>query len=252
MRRISCAAIIMVILLIAGCACRPHPYSLAPFKVGKEHFHGKVKTIALAPLALPFKLQHSQDVQQLFEYYLTMILEAAGFTVVSSDIYSRTWDALADKVGGYYNSRTGKVDNSKLKAVFDHFGRQMYEKYHVDAFLRSSVAQVGVQFAHCRACWHGVSEDIGLPFFSADMRGSLPALSLIVSIEDRDGVVMYNNGAGIQLAATVHFGSINSLPEEDILTCKLKNKRAVELALQPLISASGQSITQIEDSGKNP
>src|SRR6266568_4287322 len=51
-------------LIAAGCATAP-PYN--PFKIAEEEFHGKIKTIALAPVGVPGDLGDPDPVKAEFE-----------------------------------------------------------------------------------------------------------------------------------------------------------------------------------------
>jgi len=65
--------------------------------------------------------------------------------------------------------------------------------------------------------------------------GTVPALSLVVKIEDIHGPDLYINWGGIQLLQKISGSDFVPVPRNELLTSEERNKAAVDIALKPLI-----------------
>lgn len=227
----------------AGCATTP-PYN--PFKIPQDELYGKIKTIALAPVAVPEGLEDPQPVKAMFASLIEAKLREAGFSTVPSAEYAEIWKRMTEKVGGYFDPVTGKRDESKFKALRKHCLRELSTKYNANAVVYPEIRFVKANFSGNTASWHGTSESVKVPTEGVLQAllsgggghyGTLAALSLVVTIKDMDEVEMYVNPGGIQVLARVSSrGKFVPVPPNELLVNEERNGAAVDIALEPLVT----------------
>jgi len=209
-------------------------------KVFEEEFHGKINIIALNPLTLPEGLTEQGTAGQTFEDLITTRLKEAGFLVVSSKIYDEIWRREAETSGGYFDPISGKTDKAKLKTILIRTRDELIAKYRIDAILYPQIRIVEATFANDSAHWHGTSEYLGRTqsnfWSSGRTRGTVPALSLFVRIEDNKEKEIYVKAGGIQVLSKAGFkGGFVAIPHDEILSDDKRNEWAVDKALTTFI-----------------
>jgi hypothetical protein len=136
-----------------------------------------------------------------------------------------------DSVQGYYDPITGEIVDSEYQAVHDGTLQELVGRLGARFWLRPFLEVLPVDFDGGKARWDGTSE--GVPARS----GTLPAFSLVVSLEDSAGNEVVNGRGGIQLAAKE--------PNRPVARDKLfkdtnRVRKAVERALAPVIARAAQ------------
>ncbi len=241
MRQRLLMAILVAALIGAGCATIP-PYN--PFKIPQDELYGKIKTIALAPVAVPEGLQDPQPVKAMFESLIEAKLREAGFSTVPSGEYAEILKRMTEKVGGVFDPVTGKRDESKIKAVRKHCLRELSTNCNADAVLYPGIWVVKATISGQRAYWDGTSEDfrtVGKFWKLLDTStysGTAAALSLVITIKDMNYVDMYVNGGGIQLASKLSRGKFVPVPRNQLFANEEQNVAGVNIALDPLVTKS--------------
>ena len=249
--RILLLAALLVISTEPGCRTSPPPYE--PFKISKDEFYGKVKTIVLAPVIVPSDLEDQEPVKTKFESLVEAKLREAGFSLVPPREYAAIWKRTTEQIGGFFDPVTGKVDESKVKAARTHTLRELQRTVQADTVLHPSIRVRGINFAGGTAVWDGVSESIG--DFEANnavdrflfagryggYSGSVGALSFVVVIEDMNGVDLYINGGGIQLLSKISSGKLALLPRNRLFAKEEHYTTSVNLALDPLLRKAAPS-----------
>ena len=224
--------------IVAGCATAP-PYN--PFKIAEEEFHGKIRTIALAPIGVPGDLSEPDPVKAKFESLIEAKLREAGFSVVPSRESAEIFDKMNKQLGGIFDPVTGKRDETKLKTAQEHARRELGEKFKADAVLYPSIRSGLAKFSGGHASWGGASESLAMTegFFGqlqvGQLRGTANALSLFVRIENIHGGDAYVNMGGIQLAVKISGGQFVPVPRGSLFVSQERNAAAVNTALGPLV-----------------
>lgn len=235
--------LLMIILLsavIGGCATIPQ-FTKQPFKMEQTKFYADIKTIALEPLAVPKKMKQAEQVEAEFEAFILAKLKEAGFTTIPSEKYEKIWKALTKNEGALFDPLTGEKDDAKIKRVRKQCIERLNADFHIDAVLQPRIIVSGARFSQCKARWNGQEDEVeSCSFLGSNFYGKVPALSLLVSIEGRDGKVLYVNAGSIQVLAKLPSGIFKSrkfvsVNEETYFAYKDQNQEAVNIALNPLM-----------------
>jgi hypothetical protein len=241
MKRSKLLVVFTASLTLWGCAAPKTPDR--PFKVTEDQFFAKTKIIVLAPLSLPVKVLDEGQVRSNYESLIETRLRNFGYTVVPSSEFSVLWKQMSEKTGGLFDPITGKRDPGKLAMVKEYTCRELAARYNADAILFPVIQVFRINFNSNTVSWHGASEGLtpsGTAFFEFFLgmgrSGAVPALSLIVSLQDMNMIERYSNVAGIQLLNKVTGNRLTGIPITDILTEKDRNDAAVDMALKPMLT----------------
>jgi hypothetical protein len=230
--------LLIVVLTATGCATTHPPYN--PYKIPEAEFHGRIHTIALSPMMLPDGLVEPEKVKEKLESLIDAKLRGLGFTVVPSREYAAVWKQMAGQLGGYFDSVTGKRDETKYKAVRTHSLREMNTKFKADAVLHSMVRVVQARFSNNTAQWDGVTEKIQASgagwkaLLIGPQHGTIGALTLVVFIEDPNEVPMYSDAGGLQAVAKISGTTFTPIPPSELFKDEERNANAVDIALDAL------------------
>jgi len=226
-----------------GCATTP-PYTKNPFIISKEEFKTRITTVVLEPLTVPDGLKDQEQVVAQFESLMTKKLVEAGFSVLNPQQVTEISQWSREQVGGVFDPVTGKRDESRFATARKLCLEELRTKYHADAVVCPSIQIAKAKFQNCWAKWDGVEEEISPVYFgvfcgSGNVFGSVPALSLVVRIENMDGRWIYLNGGGIQVLSRIKTAFIaQSLTDVDralLFANRERNQTAVNIALGPLL-----------------
>ncbi|HEX9445447.1 MAG TPA: hypothetical protein VGA73_15105 [Candidatus Binatia bacterium] len=211
-----------------------------PFKIPQAEIKGKVKIVALAPINFPTDIDDPDPVKAKFESLITAKLKEGGFTVVPSSEYGALWKQMTEQLGGFFDPMTGKRDEQKFKTVREHTLRELSAKTKADAVLGSAILGFKAAFRLNRASWHGTSEDL-VPggvltaVLIGGHNGTVGALSLGVGLSDIHDVDLYMNYGGIQLLSKISRGNFSPVPRAELFADEERNRKAVDIALDPLL-----------------
>ncbi len=224
-------------VVASGCATTT-PYN--PFKIPQSEIKSKTKIIALSPINFPTDIDNPDPVKAKFEALVTAKLQEGGYQVVPSSEYAAIWKQMVEQLGGFFDPITGKRDEQKVKTVREHTLRELAAKTKADAILDSAVSPMKVSFANNRAAWHGTSEYLIsggalAAFLAPTFSGTVTALSLVVDLSDIHDVEMYVNAGGIQSLMKLSGSRFVAVPRSDLFVDEERNRKAAEIALNPLI-----------------
>lgn len=201
----------------------------------------QVKTVALAPVMLPRELRDGsvEAARQRFDSLLAAALTAAGFAVVPPLQSDAVWTRLRDSVGGFYDTYTGRIVPAKFEAIYVATRRELAARYGAEAWLHASIEIVSLPFGGGTAEWHGTSEPSGGRgglggLLLGRSVGRIPALSLVVAVEDTGGTTLYQRAGGIQLLGKIAGGDLHRVPAESLFADTARTRGAVRLALDSL------------------
>jgi hypothetical protein len=234
--------VVLVALSMTGCA---GPYYSHSFKTDVKNAKA-IDVFVLAPTEVPSELPQADQAKLVFDTAISEKLTQAGFQLVGQEVFAEKMAAVTREKGGAYDATTGKRDEKKFQELQKASLKQIQTTTGAKALLRAKVTSVPARFSGCKASWDGTTQDVSTTFLgifcsSAQAHGKVTALSLIVTLEDIDGNVLYFNGGGIQLLAKISFGlDFQDVPKEELLTDKTRNRAAVDQALGPLL-AEGSS-----------
>lgn len=190
------------------------------------------RTIALHPLELPYGLENPAAIQATFDSLLASQLRAAGVTVVPSAEAGAIWRRLVDSVQGFYDPITGDTVAAEYSAV--HIGtlRELVARFQATTWLRPRVEVVTVEWNRGKAEWDGVSEGV-----APAGKGTIGALTLVISVEDTTGAVVTTGRGGLQVLGKFKGERYERVPRERLFTDAKRNSKSVQLALAPLLSS---------------
>jgi hypothetical protein len=188
-------------------------------------------TIALSPLQAPPPYSTFASVRVL-DSLLTTELSAAGYMVVSGAEAGAVWKHLLDSVQGFYDPISGDRDSVKYEAVRRGTMRDLASRLHATLWLHDTITVVSAHWSH-NAKWDGMTESVGVG------KGDVPALSLLVSIEDTSGRTVAFGRGGLQVLYKMHGDKYERVPPDKLFTETERMLKGVRLALQPLLAKGG-------------
>jgi hypothetical protein len=225
------------------------------FAVPRAELITKIKTIGVMPVEIDETVPNPEDIASRLEQDIAERLQRGGFTVVpASEMRAVRARGLAT-LGGVYDPMTGLPNRERMAAI-EEFSIQEYRTQHpVDATLRSGVVHRAAQFNLGWSEWDGVRERVTSKSRIIDMMeqgldagvqlvGTVPALSLAVSLVDPEGETDYTGVGGLLVLAYPTAGG--SLVDYDLSaaapTAGLRDPaicaRALTVALEPLASGA--------------
>jgi len=233
--------VLILIAVAALCATVVHAKKkYDPFKIPRDQFVGQVKTVALRQVSgISKDYPRSDSVKAAFESLLTAELEQAGFKVLPPNIYEHIWQESVDSLGGLFDPKTGAQDTVMSRQVRMRSLEQLKARHQADALLHPSLVTMVASFSSGTAHWDGASQKLwkgaqGL-FGVLDKRsGTVPALSLLVVIEDTAGNNLYVDSGGLSLMSRIEGTSFEDLPEDSLYWNPRRNANALRLALGAL------------------
>lgn len=229
----------MLCLLLASGAWAKKKEEYDPFKIPREEFRSSIKIIALRSPALPDGLSRPDEVSAGFESLITAGLTSAGIGVIPAKEFDQLWKQGAESIGGLYDATTGKVDPQKLKELRGSVGRALKERFNADAVLLPQFTVVKASFNGGRASWDGVKQTMTKGFMGAlaggNTYGTIPAMSLVVFIDNDDGKDLFVNSGGLQVTVKLAGnGKFEDLPIDSLFADPERNSMAVSEALKGL------------------
>lgn len=237
--RLGWLVLALIGLLLASGAWAAKKKEYDPFKMPRDQFRSSIKTLALRHAQLPDGLSQPDEVEATFESLITAELKRAGFEVVPAKEFDQLWKQGADSLGGLYDATTGKSDKAKLKELRASVGRELKERFNADAVLLPQFQLVRASFNGGKAVWDGVEQRMTKGFWGAlaggNTYGSIPAISLIVFIDDDDGKDLFVNSGGLQVTVKLNGASkFVDIPRDSLFTDAERNAAAVREALKGL------------------
>ena len=189
------------------------------------------KSVALSPLALP-ELLDSLPRATVIDSLLTTELRTAGYDVLPPSEAGAIWKHLVDSTDGLFSPITGDLDSVKYRVVHEGVLHALLTRHGAVYWLRDSV-EVRVIPWMGSAEWDGQSERVG----PSDRRGTVAALTLLISVEDPQGTVVATGRGGLQVLFRVQSDSLSAVAREEIFADPKHIRQGVRVALQTLISS---------------
>ncbi len=209
----------------------------------------RVKRVGIVTATLPFQFDDREAAKQQLQDAVAKYLRLAGMDVVGSASYQAAFDRLNAQAGGIYDPKTGEVREEVGAAVFQGALREFMSKERLDGYVHIRVQARSADYSSFYAFWDGVIESsngkpvpnsVGQFFAPSGSSGLLPALSLIVQIEDAQGRIVFGRAGGIQPISYIKFQSgrgfyFVDVAVKDLLRDEARFDRAAKVATLPLI-----------------
>jgi hypothetical protein len=227
----------VMVLSLAGCN-QPNPY-----KIDKAAFESKVHTVGIMPAAINphIKVINRDEKEKEFEALIESKLSEAGFKVIPCSEYRAVYQPMKQSIGPLFDANTGEPLETNRDMILDYSKREYLTKYKVDALVWPNIESVKATWGTNIATWDGAQEPamgkdgILERMVLSNFSGTLPALSLKLTIADPNGHPMYENPGGIQLLAWLTMSSgFQDVPKENLLANKERNRKSVDIACKPL------------------
>jgi hypothetical protein len=200
---------------------------------------------------MPGELQNQATAAGEFDSLIAAVLADAGYSLVAVDEYIAVWGRILDQMGGLSDPITGERDEMKFDLARERLYLDLSEMYQADAVLYPEIWTIDAPFGEGVATWDGTSQsmvDFGvrvLDFIGAILsssesklpRGTVRALSLVVFLEDMNGVEVFSDAGGIELLEIVGTDpeSRRMVPEEELFQDRQRSREAVDQALRALV-----------------
>ncbi len=237
------------LILWSGWACSSTT-EYDPFLVKPEVLHADVQTVVLTPVQLPPDLDIPERILLRLDSLIGTTVRTAGFTTVASHDFSEIWDRVQLEVGGLFDPRTGERDELRFADARELLAWELEDRFGADALLYADLVVVSAPFANGVAHWDETSQPLtgwgwrlldALNALLGEEGGSLPegtvpALSLSVTLERVSGEQLYANAGGIEVLEKVGTSESDRTPVPQEKLCRnwRRNRKAVEIALGPL------------------
>jgi hypothetical protein len=240
-------SVVLIVLVTATCVSSPNPNAITPQRIPDA-----VETIVLTPVSLPDELaEHAASMEQ-FDSLITWLLEQTRFDCIPASEYAAIWERILDRTEGLFDSLTGERNEEQFDLARRQLFRRLNTLYRADAILYPEIWVVNAPFADGVARWDGASQALvglgtrlvhalGAALSGSDSNlpsGAVEALSLVVFVEDMQGEELYAHSGGIQVLEKVGGSPRDrtAVPEEEWFADRARNRKAVELALDPIVS----------------
>jgi hypothetical protein len=239
MRPFTAAALTILPLLLAACSSKPRIEAADPFLTTEAAFKKSVKILAVAPVEIPPGLPDTATVADDFSALIDAELHRRGYTVIRPQRYTASWNRVSAEMGDFALVGSEGRDEAKMSEAMVRTMDALGADFKLDAVVFPSIVVVEAQFRAGRAVWDGAEQKIETAgamesFFSGSQEGVVGALSLKLSIRDREGKTLFIHNGGIQVLSKMEGKSFVNVPRGDLFTDKERNRRAVEIAIEPL------------------
>ncbi len=211
------------------------------------------RAVAVAPLQVPAELAGFESALARLDSLILVELETSGLHVTGPEVYGRLWDKIAGARGGFYDPHTGALNAEQLDSARAQLAEILDDAYGASAVVYPSIEFAAASYEGRKASWDGVSQSHGIggeviasainllaqAIFGADNEsyepevetGIVPALSLVVVMQELNGSTLYQHRGGLEVFDT------RWVKEGDILKDAKRARKAVEVALKPFTKA---------------
>lgn len=209
-----------------------------PYQMTRDEFRMRVDVMAVVRATIPDGLPDAAMVTMQIDSLINVELGGSGYTVLWPQDYEAEW-AAAVATEGPIHEASGALSAPAVARSMDATFRAVGESFRFDAIVIPRVEVVEAAFASGRAQWDGTTQAIktGSPvegFLAGSPDGILPALSLIVTVYDRDGTVLYERKGGIEVLSKMTGNDFVQVPRDELFTDRKRIQEAVAIAIEPL------------------
>jgi hypothetical protein len=219
--------------------------------VDRAAIRAALKKVGMLPMRIPHVVPNRADIARRYESAVAARLRAAGFEVVEADAMREIQANLGKAMGGIFDPMTGEASPEKLDARRKFARSEYLSTYPVDGFVHLFIEEREASSVSMTASWDGVEERVtgqkGFKnFVSAGGLGDgvVPALSLALVLEHRDGEDLYGRYGGLQLLSYIRQGftpKYHNVDPAHLLTDPSRDERALALVLNPLTGEKSET-----------
>jgi len=228
----------------------PTDESLGFFDNTRDQLLTNIKRLGVMPITeMPSSLRERDDAKQALTEAVMKYLRAANFEVVPPANYQAIYDKFNQQLGGMYDPSSGAMKREVANAVLQNARRDFGTRERLDGFVYIRVRPAAASYYGDYASWDGVHELVdGRPapqnafvsfWMANDSQGSLPALSVVVQIVNKQDRVVYGRHGGLQIIAYHVFVQDNYVfkyvSSKDQLKDAGRIDRAARVATLPLV-----------------
>jgi hypothetical protein len=205
--------------------------------------------VAQTPLRIELKLTEWQAVQATFDSLLGERLREQGFELIPPTVYDSLRRSLRDSIGGYFDPFTGRVIDSLFQIVVSGTRDHLRADFGAQAMVYQMLDVLRIRFGGGKVEWYGATEEGGgrgglEGFLFGRSYGTMPGLTLIVTVQDMTGRRLAHRAGGIQLMSHIEGGKFVDTPREKLLVDPALMTRAVRHATDSLPELIRQGLQQ--------
>lgn len=191
------------------------------------------------PVRVAFPLSQAAPVRSMFDSLLGARLSEQGFQVVPAPVYDSIWLRFRDSVGGFYDPFTGRVVDSLFLVVWRRTSETLAAGYGAQAIAYATLQVLQLPFGGGKVEWFGAAEESGGRGGVAGLvlgrtRGTLPGITLVVTVENLEGQRLARRLGGVQLLERIEGGKFVEVPREKLFSDPVLMTRAVRHATDSL------------------
>lgn len=234
--------VVAALALAAGCFGHTSAPPYDPFRTPRVQVAATMRVVALAPMKVPKDLESADFVKARFLATVDAQLREAGLVVVPAPDVGPVVDAVFEARGGFFDPKTGQVDEAKLLGARKEVVDRLAAKFgRVDGIVFTDLRVVNARVVRDSATWDHASEWAATSSWKSLLNkhsGSLRALTVVVRVTGRDGRDVYVDAGGVQLLEKVDVsGNRVPVPMGELLADEQRNRDAVVLATAALAEA---------------
>ena len=228
---------LVLLALPAGHALGAAKVPPDPFEVPADSLHGPYLRIALLPANKEGTAWLPRP-DSLFERLVQARLSEAKYLPIPAESVLACWDHAVRAGGGIYDVRSGRRDSTRMNAATRRFESDLRDSLAADLILRFGLIPVSAAWDHHAVHWDGASfatPDPGrlVEFIAGKERGLVPAISLVVTISEPEGRVLYMHVAGVRPMMKIVGNRWTTVPIGEAVGDESGNRDAVARALAP-------------------
>lgn len=239
MRRPPWPYLLALVIVLSSCAKGPDTPATDPFLAAEGQVRGDGMVYALASVTVPDGPPDPIVVADMFSLMIQRKLNGKGYSVVEPEVYD-AWQELSDEVGSFTDPETGERDEGKLSRAMVEVLRRLGAGFDAGAILIPSIEVVEAPYQSGRAYWHGTSQPVKAGgvltnFMAGSPGGKVPALSLRIAVYSPDGRKLYSHTGGIEVLRKIDGKDSVLVPRQELFKDTDRNRKAVDIAIDPLI-----------------
>ncbi len=216
------------ILVFTSCSTYPYAFHL-------EETSGitSKKKIVVMPLNLSIESKYTK-IDRVNKTVIDSVerkLRSYHFEVVSNELIKHDMDSLKESYGGFFSSKTGKADTSKVNSFYKNSMDFVIKKYDVTSILIPYLIVQNARIENHAINWHGRSV---YSFRVGNATGNMPALSLYINIYDKNRKLIFDNAGGIQPLSKLNFLKFESISEDELLADPKDLSEAIKIVFEPV------------------
>lgn len=196
-----------------------------------------VTRLSVRPVRITPFARQDDDVSMYLLDRVQSRFDSAGFELIDAERFSEIHDRINRDLGGIYDPMTGRLIDDRAESLKEYVEREYNETYAPQGELFVAVVHVGAAFSGNKARWHGVEQASSgkegfWANFNTDGRGVMPALSLVVVVQDAAEERLFAAVGGIELASVLSANSLERIPPEELLNDMSRIDEALRLVFE--------------------